>query len=126
MSGSLVTGRGATLLEVMVSVFLLGVGGMALVGSIAHALRARERSVSTALAAIAAEAWIERWRGETWRGEGGGSTAIAWGARRGRLEWTLEDVGACLQEAQVKAVAGRGDEAVVVATRRFREGANGC
>ncbi|MGH7557948.1 MAG: hypothetical protein ACREMD_09300 [Gemmatimonadota bacterium] len=121
------TRSGASLLEVVVAVLLLGVGALALVGSIAYALRARELSVSTALAAVAAEAWIERWRGQTWQGEGGGSTAVAWGARRGSLEWALEDVGACLQEARVTAVAGRGEGVrVVVATRRFREGAVGC
>lgn len=119
--------RGATLLEVVVAVLLLGVGALALAGSIVQALRAREISVATALAAVAAEAWIERWRSQAWL-DGGreGSTEVAWGTRRGRLEWTLEDVGTCLQEARVTAVAGRDEVAVTIATRRFREGAQGC
>lgn len=122
-----VPGRGATLLEVMVAVLVLGVGALALAGSIVHALRAREVSVATALAAVAAEGWIERWRSHAWRdGEGGGTTEVAWGTRRGRLEWTVEDVGRCLQEARVTAVAGRDEVVVTVATRRFREGAEGC
>lgn len=120
-------GRGATLLEVAVAVLLLGVGGMALAGSIVHALRAREKAVGTALAAVAAESWIERWRGGPWRGAGTGSADMAWGARRGRLEWTLSDLGACLQEARVRAVTGRRSEiAVLVETRRHREGRADC
>jgi prepilin-type N-terminal cleavage/methylation domain-containing protein len=120
--------RGTTLLEVLVAVLLLGVGAMALAGSIVHALRARELSVATALAAVAAEAWIEQWRGQVWQpGETVGTTEVAWGARRGTLEWSLEDIGACLQEARVRAVAGRNRPVtVMVATRRFREGAPGC
>lgn len=122
------TRRGATLLEVVVAVLLLGVGALALAGSIVHALRAREISVATALAAVAAEAWVERWRAETGPvGAGGGTTELAWGARRGRLDWSLADIGACLQEARVEARAGRPREVtVVIATRRFREGAEGC
>lgn len=121
------TARGATLLEVMVAVLLLGVGALALAGSIVHALRAREVSVATALAAIAAEAWIERWRSQAWReGAQRGATEVAWGARRGRLEWSVEELGRCLQEAQVTATAGRDQVAVLVATRRFREGAEEC
>lgn len=120
-------GRGATLLEVVVAVLLLGVGALALAGSIVHALRAREISVATALAAVAAETWIERWRSQAWRdGGAAGSTEVAWGRRRGRLDWTLEDVGKCLQEARVTAVAGRDEVAVMIATRRFREGVEGC
>ena len=121
------TARGATLLEVMVAVLLLGIGALALAGSIVHALRAREVSVATALAAIAAEAWIERWRSQAWReGARSGASEVAWGARRGRLEWSVEELGRCLQEAQVTATAGRDQVAVLVATRRFREGAEGC
>lgn len=120
-------GRGATLLEVMVAVLLLGIGALALAGSIVHALRTREVSVATALSAVAAEAWIERWRSQAWRdGAESGSTEVAWGTRRGRLEWTVEELGKCLQEARVTATAGRDQVAVLVATRRFREGAEGC
>ena len=121
-------GRGATLLEVVVAVLLLGVGAMALAGSIVHALRAREKAVGTALAAVAAEAWIERWRGGPWRaGPEAGTADVTWGARRGRLEWALSDVGACLQEARVRAVTGRRSEvSVLVETRRHREGAAEC
>lgn len=121
-------GRGATLLEVAVAVLLLGVGAMALAGSIVHALRAREKAVGTALAAVAAEAWIERWRGGPWRaGPGSGSTEVAWGSRRGRLDWALVDVGVCLQEARIRAVTGRRLEVTVqVETRRHREGSAGC
>ena len=120
--------RGATLLEVVVAALLLGVGAMALAGSIVHALRAREKAVGTALAAVAAEAWIERWRGGPWRaGADAGTTDLAWGARRGRLEWALSDLGACLQEARVRAVTGRRSEvAVLVETRRHREGGTEC
>ena len=121
-------GRGATLLEVAVAVLLLGVGAMALAGSIVHALRAREKAVGTALAAVAAEAWIERWRGGPWRAGGeSGSTEIAWGARQGRLDWAVVDLGACLQEARVRAVTGRRLEVDVrVETRRHREMRPGC
>ena len=121
-------GRGATLLEVVVAVLLLGVGAMALAGSIVHALRAREKAVGTALAAVAAEAWIERWRGGPWRaGPEAGTADVTWGARRGRLEWALSDIGACLQEARVRAVTGRRSEvSVLVETRRHREGAAEC
>lgn len=120
--------RGATLLEVAVAVLLLAVGAMALAGSIVHALRAREKAVGTALAAVAAEAWIERWRSGPWRAGGEtGSTEVAWGARRGRLEWSLVDLGACLQQARVRAVTGRRIEvAVLVETRRHWEGRAGC
>lgn len=120
--------RGATLLEVAVAVLLLGVGAMALAGSIVHALRAREKAVGTALAAVAAEAWIERWRGGPWRAGGeAGTTDLAWGARRGRLEWALSDLGSCLQGARVRAVTGRrGEVAVLVETRRHREGGTEC
>lgn len=127
MRGPLPAGRGATLLEVVVAIQLLAIGALALAGSVTHALRARELSISTALAAVAAEAWIERWRGQTWIGDGWGSTGIAWGARRGRLEWTLVEVAACVQEARITAVAGRREAVrVAVVTRRFREGAGGC
>lgn len=120
-------GRGATLLEVAVAVLLLGVGAIALAGSIVHALRAREKAVGTALAAVAAEAWIERWRGGPWRAAETGTADLAWGARRGRLEWALSDLGACLQEARVRAVTGRRSEvAVLVETRRHREGRADC
>jgi Tfp pilus assembly protein PilV len=123
-----VNGRGATLLEVAVAVLLLGVGAMALAGSIVHALRAREKAVGTALAAVAAEAWIERWRGGPWEVRAETGTAdVAWGARRGRLEWALSDLGACLQEARVRAVTGRRSEVtVLVETRRHREGTVDC
>ncbi|HKY61335.1 MAG TPA: hypothetical protein VJP59_10025 [Gemmatimonadota bacterium] len=121
-------GRGATLLEVAVAVLLLGVGAMALAGSIVHALRAREKAVGTALASLAAEAWIERWRGGPWReGAEAGTAEVAWGARRGRLEWALSDLGACLQGARVRAVTGRRSEvAVLIETRRHREGRADC
>ncbi|MGH7544358.1 MAG: type IV pilus modification PilV family protein [Gemmatimonadota bacterium] len=121
-------GRGATLLEVAVAVLLLGVGAMALAGSIVHSLRAREKAVGTALAAVSAEAWIERWRGGPWRsGAETGTAELVWGARRGRLEWSLFDLGACLQEARVRAVTGRRSEvAVLVETRRHREGSPEC
>ncbi len=127
MRGALTAERGATLLEVVVAILLLAIGALALAGSITQALRARELSVSTALAAVAAEAWIERWRGQAVSGEGWGSTGVAWGGRRGRLEWTLVEVASCLQEARVAVVAGRREAVrVEVATRRFREGASGC
>jgi hypothetical protein len=81
-----------------------------------------------ALAAVTAEAWIERWRGGPWRAGGeSGSTEVAWGARRGRLDWALVDLGVCLQEARLRAVTGRRFEvAVLVETRRHREGRAEC
>lgn len=103
-------------------------GALALAGSVVHALRAREDALGTSLAAVAAEAWIERWRGGPWRtGGASGTTGLAWGSRRGRLEWQLADLGSCLQEARVRAVTGRRREiAVVVETRRHREGWADC
>ena len=122
------SGRGASLIEVVVAVLMLGVGALALAGSIVHSLRARERAVGTALASVSAEAWVERWRGGPWRsGSATGTTELVWGARRGRLDWTLSDRGPCLQEASVRAVTGRRSEITVwVETRRHREGQTGC
>ncbi len=119
---------GVTLVEVLVALLLLTVGAIALAGGIAHAERARDRALKSALALGAAESWLEAWRARSWNGvPDSGSQGVSWGARTGRLTWTADPLKPCLVEARVSvAPDGPGPGPVVLVSRRFREGVAGC
>lgn len=117
-----------TLVEVLVALLLLTVGALGLAGGITHSLRARDRALGSALALVAAESWLETWRAGPWSGvPDSGSVPVAWGARRGTLEWRVALLSPCLAEARVQVAPPSGASApVALATRRFREGSVGC
>lgn len=119
---------GWTLVEVVVALLLLTVGGLALAGSATHAHAARERALRSALALTAAESWIETWRAGPWvAGPKIGTAPAAWGVVTGSVEWTVGRVAPCLSEARVRVVAGtRTPVTATLVTRRFREFVAGC
>lgn len=118
---------GLTLVEVAIAIVLLGVGALALAGGIAAAEASRHRALRADLALAVAEGWLERWRaGAWWAGPDAGEEPVPLGARAiGRLAWSVEPRGPCLVEARVEVDPGPG-AAVVLATRRFREGTVEC
>lgn len=118
------TRRGVTLLEVVLALLLLTVGAFALAAGIATGERARRAAVSRGFALAVAEAWLETWRAGGWPEEGQGSGEMAWALWETDLRWRTSRLGACLAEARVEAGSGR--SAVVLATRRYRQGAPGC
>ncbi|MCK5439599.1 MAG: hypothetical protein KAI97_06630 [Gemmatimonadetes bacterium] len=122
------TPGGWTLVEVVVALLLLTVGGLALAGSATHAHAARERALRSALALTAAESWIETWRAGPWvAGPETGAAPAAWGVVIGSVEWTVGRVAPCLSEARVRVVAGiRKPVVATLVTRRFRESVAGC
>ena len=124
MSGS----GGWTLVEVVIALMLLTVGGIALAGSATHAYAARERALRSALALSAAESWIETWRAAPWADGGGVGTApLVWGSITGTVEWSVVGLAPCLSEARVRVVAGlRTPATAKLVTRRFRESVPGC
>lgn len=119
---------GVTLVEVAVGLLLLAVGALALAGSILHAQRAHDRSIALSLALAEAEARLEAWRVSPWSGAAAaGSEPVAWGSREGTVTWAVEPRGSCLESIRVRVVAGvRAPAAVALASRRFRDGADGC
>jgi prepilin-type N-terminal cleavage/methylation domain-containing protein len=118
--------RGVTLVEVVVALLLLSVGAMALAASVAGGERARRAALTRGLALAAAEGWLESWRGAPWPAEGAGTTTVAWRAWRGELRWRTTRAGPCLAEARVAAGPPGRPPTIVLASRRFREGAAGC
>lgn len=126
MVGS-VTDRGETLIEVIVALLLLTVGAFALAAGIMQAEMDRRRAIDSALALVAGESWLERWRlGAVGASVGDGSDPVGWGARGGVVEWTVERPGPCLREARVRAVVGPDAVIVTLASRRFEPGEAGC
>jgi Tfp pilus assembly protein PilV len=119
-----VTVRGVTLLEVVISLVLLTVGAFALAAGIATGERARRAAVERGFALAVAEAWLETWRAGGWPEDGQGSGGMSWSLWRTDVRWRTSQPGACLAEARVEAGSGRG--AVVLVTRRYRQGAPGC
>ena len=119
---------GWTLIEVVVALLLLTVGGLALAGSATHAHVARERALRSALALAAAESWIETWRAGPWLAGGEvGVAPLAWGTVTGTVEWTVVRLAPCLSEARVRVEAGtRTPATATLVTRRFRESVAGC
>jgi type II secretory pathway component PulJ len=103
-----VTPRGETLVEVVLALVLLAVGGLALAGGIAGSQRARAAASSSALALSAAEGWLEAWRVAPLAGPASGSETIELGTWEGELEWETEATGWCLETARVSVRAVRG------------------
>lgn len=118
--------RGFTLIEVVVALLLLAIGALALAAGITAGERARREALSAGLALAAAEGWLEAWRAAPWPAPGEGEEEIAWGAWRGRVRWRTVRREACLVEARVEAAPAGRSSAVVLVTRRFREGADDC
>lgn len=111
--------RGETLVEVVVALLLLAVGALALVGGIAYGERARDRAIGEALALSAAVSWMETWRASPVEAtSGSGGESLTWGARTGWLAWSIRPIGACREEAVVRARSGAGAGATLV-SRRF-------
>ena len=121
-------GSGITLVEVAVALLLLSVGALALAGGIAHALKAREAALGSALALAAAESWLEGWRASPWGSvPDSGASPVFWGRREGTLAWRLTALGPCLAEARVVvAPPAERSAPVVLVTRRFREEVADC
>ena len=121
------SGRGETLVEVVVALLLLTVGALALAAGIAEAQRARSASAGSALALAAAEAWLEAWRVGPARGAAAGSEPVVRGTWEGRLEWETDAPSGCLESARVSVVAVRGRAApVALSSRRFLTAGGGC
>lgn len=122
-----VTDRGETLVEVIVALLLLTVGAFALAAGIMRAEMDRRRAIDSALALVAGESWLERWRmGAAGASIGEGSDPVEWGVRRGVVEWIVERPGPCLREARVRAVVGPDGATVILVSRRFEPGEVGC
>lgn len=123
--------RGATLIEVAVSLLLLTVGALALAGAIVHAQRERQRAFEEAAALAAAESWLEAWRAGAWTGApAAGTGRVDWGTGVGTVAWWVTPVRSCLDHARVQVVPGRAgawsSPPVELESRRFREGVAGC
>lgn len=116
--------RGATLVEVVLSLLLLTVGALALAGGVVSGERARRAAVARGFALAAAESWLETWRAGGWAEEGQGAGAIEWMLRSSEIRWRTTRPAACLAEARVEVAAA--GTPIVLATRRYREGAPGC
>jgi Tfp pilus assembly protein PilV len=117
-----VSGRGETLVEVVVALLLLAVGALALAGSIGQAQKARAKAASSGLALAAAEGWLEAWRAGPQRGRASGADFLEWGSWRAVLEWETSDSG-CQESARVAVAPARGDSATRLSSRRILAGA---
>jgi prepilin-type N-terminal cleavage/methylation domain-containing protein len=118
--------RGITLIEVVVALLLLTVGAMALAAGIGAGEQARREALARGLAQAAAEGWLETWRAGPWSASETGAREVRWGAWRGWLRWRVTALTPCLVEGQVEAGGVGRPAAVVLITRRFREGTAGC
>ncbi|MDX1622713.1 MAG: hypothetical protein R3199_01875 [Gemmatimonadota bacterium] len=115
---------GTTLVEVVVSLLLLGFGALALAASLLEAERTRGWALGATAAQAGAETWTERWRlGDP--ASGSGSVAAGPGPWSPSIEWSSRSVGPCLVEARVRATAGRSAiGSALLVTRLFR--GEGC
>ena len=116
------SGRGETLVEVVVALLLLAVGALALAGAIGQAQKARAKATSSGLALAAAEGWLEAWRAGPPRGLASGADSLRWGSWRATLEWETSESG-CLESARVAVAPARGDSATRLSSRRIPAGA---
>ena len=100
------SGRGESLIEVVVALLLLSVGALAVAAGIGHAQRARRLAQASGLALAAAEAWMEGWRAGPPRGEAAGGGTVTWGAWSLELEWETDAPSACVEAARVSVAPG--------------------
>lgn len=115
-----VTGRGETLVEVMISLLVLAVGAMALAAGITRAAIDRRHAWDAARSAIAAESWLERWRlGATSVGDETGAGDVLLVNPPGRLLWRVERSSSCVLAATVEVVRNADRDTVRLASRRF-------
>jgi Tfp pilus assembly protein PilV len=119
--------RGESLVEVVVALLLLTVGALAVAGGIGQAQRARRLAASSGLALAAAEGWMETWRAGPVRGDGSGTTGVAWGAWRGTLEWETGALPDCVESAGVSVVPAEADAAAAsLSSLRIVDDPAGC
>lgn len=116
------SGRGETLVEVVVALLLLAVGALALAGAIGQAQKARAKAASSGFALAVAEGWLETWRAGPPRGSASGSDSLRWGSWSAALEWRTSPSG-CLESAHVAVTPARGDSATRLSSRRIPAGA---
>ena len=116
------SGRGETLVEVVVALLLLAVGALALAGAIGQAQKARAKAASSGLALAAAEGWLEAWRAGPPRGPASGADSLRWGSWRAALQWETSESG-CLESARVAVAPAGGDSATRLSSRRLPGGA---
>ncbi|CAN5893878.1 hypothetical protein BH20GEM1_BH20GEM1_08560 [soil metagenome] len=121
------SGRGETLVEVVVALLLLTVGALALAAGIGQAQQARRLAASSGLALATAEAWLEGWRAGPPRGVAAGAEAVGFGEWRGRLEWETGAPAECVESARVSVTAMAGEPtAVELSSRRFLAAGGVC
>ena len=118
------SGRGVTLVEVIVALLLLTVGALALAAGIGQAQRARRWAASSGLALASAEAWLEAWRVGPPRGVASGAGAVSWGQWHGVLEWQTGSPSECVESARVSVTAAA--VAVQLSSRRFLTAGGAC
>jgi Tfp pilus assembly protein PilV len=119
-----VSGRGETLVEVVVALLLLTVGALALAAGIGQAQYARRLAASSALALASAEAWLETWRAGPPRGAATEAGEILRGPWRALLEWQTGSPSQCVESAWVSVTAA--DVDVELSSRRFLTAGAAC
>ena len=119
------SGRGESLVEVVVALLILAVGALAVAAGIGHAQRARGIAQSTGIALAAAEGWLEAWRAAPAAGSASGVEVVSWGSWNAALEWETASVGPCVESARV-TVTTAGASPVRLSSRRQIPGAGSC
>ncbi len=121
---------GVTLIEVLVALTLLAVGGLTLAAGLTVSVGTWTRSVASAQALAAAENWIEDWRAAPWDSAAPpriGADTVDGGARGVARDWSVRSVTPCESEARIEAVPlAAGGRSVRLASRRFHAEWAGC